>query len=244
MADPLFWLGLSLLLVAVSLTAVLIVAIPTLRELSRAARSAEKLFDTLGRELPPTLEAIRLTGLEVTELTDDVSESVQHAGRVVRQVDEGLVSARRQAQSVQTGTRSFLAGAKAAWRAWSQSPQPKSRKRPRFKVNPPERSSVSRPQETSRTSPHSPDSAKAAAPVSPPSPGEQSQAIRPKPSLPNTSRLSLPHPETGTADQPVSHAHVEAPPSGALHGSSDLAPPKAAAETPQIESESAKPFEP
>jgi len=60
--DPLFWLGLSLLLVAVSLTAVLVVAIPTLMELSRAARSAEKLFDTLGRELPPTLEALRLTG--------------------------------------------------------------------------------------------------------------------------------------------------------------------------------------
>ncbi len=72
--DPLFWLGLSLLLVATSLTAVLVAAIPALQELARAARSAEKLFDTLSRELPPTLEAIRVTGLEITDLTDDVSD--------------------------------------------------------------------------------------------------------------------------------------------------------------------------
>ncbi len=66
MIDPLFWLGLSILLVAVSLTAVLIAALPALQELARAARSAEKLFDTLQREFPPTLEAIRLTGLEIS----------------------------------------------------------------------------------------------------------------------------------------------------------------------------------
>ncbi|MBC6418884.1 MAG: hypothetical protein GDA44_08905, partial [Prochloron sp. SP5CPC1] len=50
--DPLFWLGLSILLVAVSLTAVLIAALPAFQELARAARSAEKLFDTLQREFP------------------------------------------------------------------------------------------------------------------------------------------------------------------------------------------------
>ena len=124
MVDPLFWLGLSLLLVAVSLTAVLMAAIPALRELGRASRSAEKLFDTLNRELPPTLEAIRLTGLEITELTDDVSEGVQQAGRVVQQVDQGLEIARRQAQGLNTGTRSVLAGAMAAWRAWNRSGSP------------------------------------------------------------------------------------------------------------------------
>lgn len=121
MGDPLFWLGISLLLVAISLAAVLMVAIPTMRELSRAARSAEKLFDTLGRELPPTLEVLRLTGLEITELKDDVSEGVQHAGRVVKQVDDGLTTARQQAQTLHTGTRSFFAGARAAWKVWSNS---------------------------------------------------------------------------------------------------------------------------
>lgn len=55
MIDPLFWLGLSILLVAVSLTAVLVAALPALQEIAKAARSIEKLADTLSRELPPTL---------------------------------------------------------------------------------------------------------------------------------------------------------------------------------------------
>lgn len=118
--DPLFWLGLSLLLVATSLMSVLLVAVPAFRELARAARSAEKLFDTLNRELPPTLEAIRLTGLELTDLTDDVSEGVQQAGRVIQQVDQGVSVARDQAKQLQVGGQSFLAGAKAAWKAWSR----------------------------------------------------------------------------------------------------------------------------
>jgi uncharacterized protein YoxC len=118
--DPLFWLGLSLLLVATSLTAVLVAAIPALQELARAARSAEKLFDTLSRELPPTLEAIRVTGLEITDLTDDVSEGVKSANQVVKQVDQSLDSARIQAQNLQVGTRSILVGAKAAWRNFTR----------------------------------------------------------------------------------------------------------------------------
>ncbi|MCC5657291.1 DUF948 domain-containing protein [Nostoc sp. XA010] len=120
MIDPLFWLGLSLLLVATSLTAVLVAAIPALQELARAARSAEKLFDTLSRELPPTLEAIRVTGLEITDLTDDVSEGVKSANQVVKQVDQSLDSARIQAQNLQVSTRSIFVGAKAAWRNFTR----------------------------------------------------------------------------------------------------------------------------
>ncbi|MCC5622384.1 DUF948 domain-containing protein [Nostoc sp. CHAB 5715] len=120
MIDPLFWLGLSLLLVATSLTAVLVAAIPALQELARAARSAEKLFDTLSRELPPTLEAIRVTGLEITDLTDDVSEGVKSANQVVKQVDQSLDSVRIQAQNLQVGTRSIFVGAKAAWRNFTR----------------------------------------------------------------------------------------------------------------------------
>ncbi|MDX2096163.1 MAG: DUF948 domain-containing protein [Leptolyngbyaceae cyanobacterium bins.59] len=115
--EPVFFLGLSILLVAVSLTAVLVVLIPAVQELARAARSAEKLFDTLRRELPPTLEAIRLTGMEISDLTDDVSESVKNAGQVVKRVDQGLDGARKQAQRVQTTTRGVVAGMKAAWRS-------------------------------------------------------------------------------------------------------------------------------
>ena len=116
MLDPLFWLGLSFLLVAVSLTAVFVAALPALQELARAARAAEKLFDTLQREFPPTLEAIRLTGLEISELTDDLDEGVKSAAGVVKQVDRSLDGARKQASNAQKGTRSAIAGVKAAWR--------------------------------------------------------------------------------------------------------------------------------
>ncbi|BAZ08627.1 hypothetical protein NIES4071_04320 [Calothrix sp. NIES-4071] len=123
MTEPLFWLGLSLLLVAASLAAVLVAAIPALQELARAARSAEKLFDTLSRELPPTLDAIRTTGLEITDLTDDVSEGVKSASQVVKQVDQSLEGARKQAQSVQIGTRSLFAGMKTAWKTLTRPKQ-------------------------------------------------------------------------------------------------------------------------
>lgn len=118
MIDPLFWLGLSILLVAVSLTAVLVAALPALQELGRAARSVEKLADTLRRELPPTLEAIRLTGLEISDLTDDVSEGVKSAGQVAKQVDQSISTAKNQANNVQINTRSVMAGVKAAWKTW------------------------------------------------------------------------------------------------------------------------------
>lgn len=127
--DPLFWLGLSILLVAVSLTALLFVAIPAFQELGRAARSAEKLFDTLNRELPPTLESIRLTGLEITELTEDVSDGVQSAGRVVKQVDDSLHSARQQAKRAQLTGRSVAAGVRAAWRTFTRSAPAQSNSR-------------------------------------------------------------------------------------------------------------------
>ncbi|MBD2232910.1 DUF948 domain-containing protein [Phormidium tenue] len=130
MADPLFWLALSFLLVVISLTAVLMVAIPAMRELGRAARSAEKFFDTLGRELPPTLEAIRLTGLEIVELTDDVTEGVQSAGQVVQQVNQSIATAQTGAKRLNTGTKTFMAGARAAWQAWTKEPSPQPPRRP------------------------------------------------------------------------------------------------------------------
>jgi uncharacterized protein YoxC len=118
MVNPLFWLGLSLFLVAFSLVAVLIVAIPTLQEVARAARSAEKLFDTLNREFPPTLEAIRLTGQEVGELTDEINQSIDGATGVVKQLDRGLTTAKEQVQKAQDNSRSLLTGVKVAWQVW------------------------------------------------------------------------------------------------------------------------------
>lgn len=129
MIDPLFWLGLSILLVAVSLTAVLVAALPAFLELARAARSVEKLAETLRRELPPTLEAIRLTGMEISELTDEVSDSVKSASQVAKQVDQSIGSAKKQAQNVQITTRSVFAGVKAAWKSFRRPPAPRRSER-------------------------------------------------------------------------------------------------------------------
>ena len=119
--NPLFWLGLSLLIVSLSLAIAIAAAIPALQELGRAARSAEKLFDTLARELPPTLEAIRLTGMEISDLTDDVTEGVQNAGQVVRNVDRSIDGARRQGQRLSHSARKALVGVRAAWQSLTQS---------------------------------------------------------------------------------------------------------------------------
>ena len=127
MINPLFWLGLSLFLVAFSLVAVLIVAIPTLQEVARAARSAEKLFDTLNQEFPPTLEAIRLTGIEVGELTDEINQGVESATKVAKQVDHSFTTAKQQVQKAQIRSSGFVAGVKAAWQVW-HNPEPKKLK--------------------------------------------------------------------------------------------------------------------
>jgi hypothetical protein len=119
--EPIFWLALSLFLVAACLAAVLVAAIPVLQELARASRSAEKLFDTLYRELPPTLEAIRLTGLEISELTEDLNEGVESAGSIAKQFDHGLRSAQRQVQDVGTTTQSVFVGVQAAWKSLMRS---------------------------------------------------------------------------------------------------------------------------
>lgn len=124
MIDPLFWLGFSLLLVSFSLVAVLIVAIPTLQEVARAARSADQLFNTLNQEFPPTLEAIRLTGMEVSELTDEINQGIEGATGVVKQVDRGLINAKEQVLQAGTNSRSLVRGVKTAWRVW-RNPQHK-----------------------------------------------------------------------------------------------------------------------
>jgi hypothetical protein len=137
MTDPLFWLVLSLLFVTASLTIALVVAIPALKELARAARSADKLFETLRREFPPALQAIRTMGLEVSDLTEDVSTGVQSAGNVVKQVDQSLTTVRKQAQKVNSGTRSLMVGMKAAWRSFTKPPKTMPARRPPDRLPPP-----------------------------------------------------------------------------------------------------------
>lgn len=139
MNNPFFWLGVSILLVAISLMALLTVAIFTLQELARAARSAEKLLDTLHAELPPTLQDLRLTGKELSGLSDEVSSSVQSARNVVDHVDQGITEAKLHAQRAQVTTRSLIAGASAAFRVLVGSPRRRRRpptRRPPIKPTP------------------------------------------------------------------------------------------------------------
>ena len=128
--EPIFWLVCSLLLVTVCLTAVLMAAIPALRELARASRSAERLFDTLYKELPPTLESIRLTGSEISDLTDDLSGGVESAGNVVKQVDQGLRVAQRQVKEAGVLTQSVWTGVQVAWKTLTKPSKKRKSQRP------------------------------------------------------------------------------------------------------------------
>ena len=128
MNNPFVWLGISILIVAISLLALLTVAILVLQELARAARSAEKLLDSLNRELPATLQDLRLTGKEISVLTDEVSGSVQSARSVVQQVDQGLIEAKAQAQKAHITSRSLFAGATAVVQVLAG--KPRRRRRP------------------------------------------------------------------------------------------------------------------
>lgn len=129
MAAPLLWLGLSIVLLALSLIAMMLMALPTLRELAKAARSAEALFNTLNHELPPTLEALRLTGAEITGLSDGVNSSIHQASHVVKQVDQGLHQAKHQAKQAERLTRSFWVGCKAAWKTLARPARPAQMRR-------------------------------------------------------------------------------------------------------------------
>lgn len=138
MTEPIFWLGLSILLVAISLTALLVTAIPAFQELAKAGRSVQKLADTLSRELPPTLEAIRLTGLEISELSDELNQGAKQAGDAVKQVNDTIKGAKKQAQSVTQSasvvTKSAIAGIKAGWGVFRK---PKRSRRSQSPVRPP-----------------------------------------------------------------------------------------------------------
>lgn len=101
---------------------VLVALIPAIAELRRAARSIEQLAETLSRDLPPTLEAIRLTGTEINELTDDVGDGVRSASQAIEQVDRGLDTAKTQVKNARITARSLFAGLRTAWTTWQHPP--------------------------------------------------------------------------------------------------------------------------
>ena len=133
------WLGLSILLLAVGLAILVGASIPALLGLARAARSAEKFFDTLDRELPRTLEAMRHTGADLRGLADDMTDGVSSARNIVKQVDRGLSDVRQQAHQARRTSRSIAVGVRAAWRVLTK-PKRRSRKPARSNTAIPSRS--------------------------------------------------------------------------------------------------------
>jgi hypothetical protein len=113
MSEAIFLLGLSFLLVVVCLTILLLTAIPAFQELAKAANSIIRLADTLTRELPATLEAIRMTGLELSELSDELNQGAKSAGEAVKQVNDGIKGVRQGASNATIATKSAFAGLKA-----------------------------------------------------------------------------------------------------------------------------------
>ncbi|MCA1904390.1 MAG: DUF948 domain-containing protein [Cyanobacteria bacterium M5B4] len=120
MTEPVFWLALSFFLVAISLTILLMSAVPAFQEISRASRSVQRLADLLVQELPPALESIRMAGIEVTELTEELNQGARGASEAVQQVSEG---AKQTAQKA----RSTLVALKAGWQAFTRPRRKQSR---------------------------------------------------------------------------------------------------------------------
>lgn len=135
-SDPVFWLGCSLLLVAVSLAVVAIVAMPVIQEMARVARSADRLLTTLDRELPRTLEALRATGSDLGSLQKEVNRGVKSAASVVEQVDRSLVVTKQQVGQAQTLAKGVAIGFKVAWRTFKNYPQTKSTESPGLSLPP------------------------------------------------------------------------------------------------------------
>jgi uncharacterized protein YoxC len=113
MSEAIFLLGLSFLLVVICLTILLLTAIPTFQELAKAAHSVTRLADTLTRELPATLEAIRMTGLELSELSDELNQGAKNAGEAVKQVNDSIKGVKQSASSAKIATQSAFAGIRA-----------------------------------------------------------------------------------------------------------------------------------
>lgn len=125
--DPTLWLSISATLLATSLTVIVVVTIPVVITLSRTAQNAEKLLDTLNRELPATLSALRSTGEELSELTEDLGDSVESAKQVVQRVDQGMSRAGQQWQQVRVTSKGAIAGLRVAWATFFQTRQTQDR---------------------------------------------------------------------------------------------------------------------
>jgi hypothetical protein len=86
-----------LLQTAISASWLFFAAIPTLLAFKKAAESLEKLLDVTREELPDTMAAVRLSGMEISDLTMELSDlgqgitqGVKSSTRAIRVAEDRL----------------------------------------------------------------------------------------------------------------------------------------------------------
>ncbi|BBH10197.1 hypothetical protein Prudu_022916 [Prunus dulcis] len=83
---------------SVAFTSLVIAAVPTLFAMGRAAISLSKLADTAREELPSTMAAIRLSGMEISDLTLELNDLSQ-------EIAEGVSKSTQTVQAAGAGIR-------------------------------------------------------------------------------------------------------------------------------------------
>ncbi|BBN08214.1 hypothetical protein MPTK1_4g09770 [Marchantia polymorpha subsp. ruderalis] len=91
-------LGLIACVTSFALFALIITAIPTLNAMRKAAVSMEKLAEVARDELPGTMAAIRLSGMEISDLTLELNDLSQ-------EISDGMKSSARAVQAAEVGLR-------------------------------------------------------------------------------------------------------------------------------------------
>lgn len=83
---------------SVAFTSLVIAAVPTLCAMGRAAISLSKLADTAREELPSTMAAIRLSGMEISDLTLELNDLSQ-------EIADGVSKSTQAVQAAEAGIR-------------------------------------------------------------------------------------------------------------------------------------------
>ncbi|CAL4906987.1 unnamed protein product [Urochloa decumbens] len=93
--DPVFFLLAAVAVTTcVAFTGMVVVAIPTMLAMRRAANSFSMLADTVLEELPSTMAAVRLSGMEISDLTLELSD-------LSHEIADGVNKSAKVAQAVQ-----------------------------------------------------------------------------------------------------------------------------------------------
>lgn len=82
----------------VAFTGLVIAAVPALYAMGRAAMSLSKLADTAREELPSTMAAVRLSGMEISDLTLELNDLSQ-------EIADGVTKSAQAVQAAEAGIR-------------------------------------------------------------------------------------------------------------------------------------------